>query len=121
MLLATHIPTVSRHFQQLGLSPDLYFYDWFVPLFSNTLSFDLCTRVWDCYLLYEDVFLFRTALSILQVLSSRLEVLGTKEEVLQELMQSTMSIEEEVLFKSIGHYTKSLSMEEYTQWLNRCL
>jgi hypothetical protein len=121
MLLAKHIPTLSRRFQVLGVSPDLYFYDWFLPLFSHILSFDTCTRVWDLYFLHGEIFLFQTALAVLDILQTRLEVLGKRDEVVHELLYAVTALDEQVIFTKIKEYMDKLPEKDYKDWLNRCL
>eukprot|EP01083_Nonionella_stella_P105410 303191_1 len=62
ILFREYIPELSEYFEQLGISSDMYFIGWIIPLFSGAVQFDIATRIWDNYLFRGHKFLFRTAL-----------------------------------------------------------
>ena len=64
---------VHQHLTSLNITPDVYLPEWLLTLFSKHLSLDLATRVWDNFLLEGEIFLHRTALAVLNLLSKKLQ------------------------------------------------
>jgi len=52
---------VIRHFEDQGIGPDLYFMEWCMTLFCKRLSLEVVGRIWDCYLIVGEVFVYRAA------------------------------------------------------------
>lgn len=67
LLFAKTLREVHAHFAALSVSPESYLLDWFMTLFSRALPFDAASRLWDCYLIEGEVFLFRAALALLHL------------------------------------------------------
>ena len=66
---STHIST-SSHFEEEGLSPDLYFMEWCMTVFCKRLDLNVVGRVWDCFLIFGEVFVYRTAVGKLLMFMS---------------------------------------------------
>lgn len=71
-LFAEELPTLHAHFRQQGIESDLYMINWVMSLYCRALPLDLVTRIWDVYVLDGDVAIFRAALGILKLFTSRL-------------------------------------------------
>ncbi|GAA5910639.1 hypothetical protein JCM6882_001046 [Rhodosporidiobolus microsporus] len=71
-LLADVHPKIYNNFSSQVVRPSLYLRPWLSTLFVRFLQLDLSTRLFDCFLLEGDSFLFRVALVILQILEPRL-------------------------------------------------
>lgn len=67
------LPKVHKHFQDIGIAPEQYMVDWFRTLYSQVLSIDLASRVWDIYLAEGELLLYRVALAILKMYSHQFE------------------------------------------------
>jgi hypothetical protein len=52
------LPKLHHNFTVIGVSPQMYVIDWWMPLFCRALPFEVATRCWDLYLLHE-AYLFR--------------------------------------------------------------
>jgi TBC1 domain family member 10 len=63
------LPGLWRHFQrqQPPVHPSMYMTQWFVCIFTNSMPFDMVTRVWDVFLLEGIKVVYRVQLSILRV------------------------------------------------------
>ncbi|XP_071502850.1 LOW QUALITY PROTEIN: TBC1 domain family member 14-like [Diadema antillarum] len=61
------LPRLYAHFDELGISPDLYIIDWMYTLYSKSLPLDVACRVWDVFFRDGEEFLFRVALGILSL------------------------------------------------------
>lgn len=57
-----NLPKLYIHFQNSGLTPDLYLLDWIYTIFAKAMPLDIACRVWDIFLRDGDEFIFRTAL-----------------------------------------------------------
>eukprot|EP00755_Sulcionema_specki_P035241 Sspe_Gene.104516::Locus_80933_Transcript_1_1_Confidence_1.000_Length_1994::g.104516::m.104516 len=71
LILEETQPELHNHFQEIGLYPQLYVYDWFMTLYSKSLPLDIACRIWDLFLLHES-WLYRAACGIIRYLSREL-------------------------------------------------
>ena len=62
MLFAILMPTLYKQFSEMGISTEHYLIDWFFTMFTKSLPLDICSRIWDCFFVEGQVFLFITAL-----------------------------------------------------------
>jgi hypothetical protein len=60
------------HFEDEGIQPNLYLYEWFMSLFAKALNMDIVCRVWDLILLDGIPILYKTAIVILSSLEEEL-------------------------------------------------
>ncbi|KAM0788192.1 hypothetical protein ACM66B_001351 [Microbotryomycetes sp. NB124-2] len=71
-LIADTMPKVYENFLKQAITPRLYLTPWLVTIYVRFLPLDLVTRIFDVFVLEGDSFLFRIALSVLQILEPRL-------------------------------------------------
>lgn len=57
-----NLPKLFTHFQNSGLTPDLYLLDWIYTIFAKAMPLDVACRIWDVFLRDGYEFIFRTAL-----------------------------------------------------------
>eukprot|EP00762_Andalucia_godoyi_P002222 ANDGO_07584.mRNA.1 Ankyrin repeat len=98
--LKDEMPSLHSQFQRLDIRPEMYLADWFTTVFARALPLEICTRIWDWFLLEGEMALFRTAYGILYVLSNRLENC-TREEALTLLQGRFIDLEASMLFQAI--------------------
>ena len=67
LLFSKHLPNLYSFFQRLGVSPEHFLLDYFFTAFSRSLPLPVVTRVWDCFFLEGEVFLYRVALALLKL------------------------------------------------------
>ena len=61
------MPNLYAHFKKLGITSDLYLYDWFESLFTQFFNFKLSGIIIDLYLINGEYILIQTALTILKL------------------------------------------------------
>lgn len=66
VLFEMHMPKLFNKFTEFGISAEHYLLDWFMTIFGKSLPLEVSSRVWDCFLLDGEVFLYRTGLGILK-------------------------------------------------------
>ncbi len=98
-LLRETLPEVSANFARIGLTPNLYLFDWVVTLFSRSFDLDVVSTLWDNYFLDGHVFLFRASLAVLH-LGRDVFKDGGLEECMARIGQ-VGAITEEQFFKSV--------------------
>jgi hypothetical protein len=59
-------PSLYKHFDEIGVRPDMYIYEWLITIFSRSLRIEIAHRIWDNFLSSGIVFLFRVAFGILR-------------------------------------------------------
>lgn len=62
-----HMPNLYNHFKNLGITSDLYIYDWFESLFTQFFNFKLSGVIIDLYIIDGEYILVQTALTILKI------------------------------------------------------
>ena len=67
-----HAPVLHAHLSNMGVKPCMYIFSWLQTLFLQVLPFDIASRVWDNFMLDGAVYLFRTALAIVDLLGPHL-------------------------------------------------
>ena len=71
-LFRHYLPELYQHFENESVTPDLYFMEWSMTLFSKRLSFDVCGRVWDVYLVIGEELIYRAAVALLRCMNEEL-------------------------------------------------
>lgn len=61
-LLKYNLNRLNTHFNQIGLTPEMYLVDWIYSLFAKSMNLELASIIWDNFLRDNDQFLFRAAL-----------------------------------------------------------
>ena len=65
-LLWSLLPELAGHFARHQLSPEVYLFEWLLPIYCRSFSIDVTSRIWDVYLRDGEHFLFVVALAILR-------------------------------------------------------
>lgn len=83
-ILAKKTPRLHEHLvsDELHLDPDAYLSGFFSAMFTQHLSLDDCSRLWDVYVFEGDAVLVRAGVALLAENEGRLLVAKTPEEVL---------------------------------------
>ena len=111
LLFSMHLPTLFNEIVKVHeISAEIYLLDWFLTAFTKTLPFHIATRVWDGFLLEGEIFLFRTAISILKVSKSKLKN-ASFEKYVSILRNLPRDVDEEELFKNINSITIPIYVE----------
>lgn len=99
-LLAQIEPKLDQHFIDVGLIPQHYLLQWWLPIFSKSLPVDICGRIWDCYFLEGEIYSFVASLGILRLYRKSLKSMDM--ESCKKLLSNLPSdIPQEDLFMAI--------------------
>jgi len=82
------------HFEDEGILPNLYLYEWFMSLFAKALNMDIVCRVWDLILLDGIQIMYKTAIVILSTLEEQL-LESDFDQIMQVLKNTSKLITEE--------------------------
>ncbi|KAF5094021.1 hypothetical protein D0Z00_003734 [Geotrichum galactomycetum] len=82
-VLNTKLPSLYNHFKQIRLPPSAYLEPMLTTLYSQHVSIDITSRIWDVMFFEGDSFLLRVALGVLMKYEHKLY--GSQEEVLKIL------------------------------------
>jgi hypothetical protein len=100
-LFRAFLPKLHAHFEAENITPEFYFLEWCITLFCKRLRLEVVGRVWDCYLVFGEAFVYRAAVGILAVLQDQL--LGKSfEQCMRVLSDSAAEISEQQLFDVVG-------------------
>ena len=95
-LIEERMPKLSKHFKSIGLGIESMTYTWFLTVFTATLPFRVCLRIFDVLFLEGDnKILFRVGLSLLSLYRNRILEEGDFAGVWSVLTSCTSSVEDE--------------------------
>lgn len=61
-LLKYNLNRLNAHFNNIGLTSEMYLVDWIYSVFAKSMNLELASIIWDNFLRDNDQFLFRAAL-----------------------------------------------------------
>uniref|UniRef100_A0A2S2QFH6 TBC1 domain family member 12 n=1 Tax=Sipha flava TaxID=143950 RepID=A0A2S2QFH6_9HEMI len=61
-LLKFNLKKLNNHFNQIGLTSEMYLVDWIYSVFAKSMNLELSSIIWDNFVKDKDQFLFRAAL-----------------------------------------------------------
>ncbi|KAF2078186.1 hypothetical protein CYY_000476 [Polysphondylium violaceum] len=100
LLFKQHLPNLFHQFKQLELSTEHFLLEWFMTLFTKLLPFHIVCRIWDCFLIEGESFIYSASIGILR--SCRKFITNSNfEETLNIIRSVPHDFKEERLFKSI--------------------
>lgn len=87
--LSTKAPQLHKHLttEGLALDPEDYLLDVFTALFTQHLSLDECTRLWDVYVFEGDAVLVRAAVALLMQREASLLAASSCSDILRALAE----------------------------------
>jgi len=118
VLFKEHLPELHKHFASEGVEPGLYFMEWCMTLFCKRLKLDVVGRVWDCYLISGESFVYRCAVGILSCLSK--ELMGQPfERIIKILAASPQSLTDTELFSACTPVQFSNALRDRLEHIQR--
>lgn len=72
LVFKENLSELCDHFENEGVQPQFYLYEWFATLFSRALPEEAVGRVWDLYFFYGPVVLYKAAVGLLALLKGKL-------------------------------------------------
>eukprot|EP01132_Coremiostelium_polycephalum_P000879 gene879-1101_t len=100
LLFQRHLPKLYRKFKELSISPEHYLLEWFMTLFTKLLPLPIVSRVWDCYLIEGESYVYSVAIGILKCCRKILMV-SNFEEAIEVLRTMPQDFKEDSLFAAI--------------------
>ena len=114
-LMRDKIPRLGKAFDEFGIQISLFLFEWVIALFSNILSLDVSSRIWDQYLLFGDVHLMKVCLAMSFCLEKQLQ-----EPSFETLVTMFKSVEKHItpanLFKAIDSDIKLKEKDYDNLW-----
>lgn len=109
-ILGHNLQDLCFHFEDEGIQPNLYLYEWFMSIFSKSLNLNLILRVWDM-IIFEGIHtLYKTAIAILQLLEEEL-LESDFDEIMQILRNTQKSITDE------DQFVELITQAKIPEWL----
>ena len=84
-----YLPKLYSHFDKLGISCHLYFFDCIESLFTNILDIKIASKIIDLYLIFGEYALIQSSITILKLMEDTLINLDV-DEILKELKFNLM-------------------------------
>eukprot|EP01029_Cantina_marsupialis_P023951 TRINITY_DN604226_c0_g1_i1.p1 TRINITY_DN604226_c0_g1~~TRINITY_DN604226_c0_g1_i1.p1 ORF type:complete len:494 (-),score=127.66 TRINITY_DN604226_c0_g1_i1:437-1918(-) len=97
---------LHNHFEEIGITPEMYFFVWYMTVFMRAFPLEVVARLWDCFLVEGEVFLFKTAIGIIKLLEPTILKMDEMHEILQLLNKPDIIIEA-ILMDTIGNIKMS--------------
>lgn len=90
-ILKENLLDLSLHLEKEGMQPAIFLMEWFVTLYSKTLSQEVAVRVWDLYFYFGNIELFKAGVGIMKILNGQM-----MESDLAGIMENLTHISEKV-------------------------
>jgi len=72
IIFAQYAPELCEHFNNLNITTEHFLLDWWLTLFSKSVSIPLACHIWDCFLIEGEIFVHYVAVGALKLFSSEL-------------------------------------------------
>ena len=89
-----------EHFQRLQINSNIFFYKWVKNLFCENLKYEIVLRIFDNFLMKENVIFIEVSLALLKYLEKDLNT-NKRSEIFEILKNETKKISEKELFNII--------------------
>jgi len=118
ILFKLHLPKLFDQFKQLELSTEHFLLEWFMTLFTKLVPFHIVCRLWDCFLIEGESFIYSASIGILR--SCRKFIINSNfEETLSIIRMVPHDFKEERLFKSIKAIYIPKNIEKFIISMNQ--
>lgn len=71
-LFSKYLPELKRHFDKLEIPEEIWISKWYRTLFTLSLPFDICKRIWDCIIVLGIDFLLNFTLAFMKYIEQDL-------------------------------------------------
>jgi hypothetical protein len=99
-LLQECLPPIAANLASLGVTPEMYFFDWTMTLFSRALPLECAARVWDVYFLDGIPYLFRVGLGVFTLFRDTFAT-GGFDDCTSQLGRLSGDVTEDALFRAV--------------------
>ncbi|XP_041694177.2 carabin isoform X3 [Coregonus clupeaformis] len=108
-------PQLSKHIEDVRVSPIHFVIPWFLTLFTSLPCWDSVLAIWDLIMLHGLSAVFRTGLTIIQLLESRLMNLTDEAAVLPMLLRVPVDVSQHCVL------LPALWSTEVQEWEIKCM
>ena len=110
-LLKKYIPKISKLFEKMEITPELYLIPWFEEFFTKTFGLNILNHIFDLFLINGEYILFQTGLSIIKLLEDDLPNLTINEifKSLKKISNNITEIDFMHIFQSFDKVKKDVS------------
>ena len=102
-IFAEILPKLNKYFQKLGITCDLYLYDWLEGLFMQTLNIKISSYIFELFLIYGEYILIQTSITILKILEKDL-LNKTYDEIFKKLKRALSKLNLVKFFEVFRNY-----------------
>ena len=99
-----YLPRLNKHFKKLGITCDLYLYDWFEGLFIQSVNLKISSIIFELFLIYGEYILIQTSITILKLLEEDLLNL-TIDETFKALKRIPLKLNASTFLETFRNYT----------------
>ncbi|EGC37416.1 hypothetical protein DICPUDRAFT_86979 [Dictyostelium purpureum] len=117
-IFKNEIPKLYEKFCELGLSTEHFLLEWFMTLFTKQLPLNIVFRIWDCYIMEGESFIYSTSIGILK-LCKKFILLSNFEESLNIIKSTPHDLKEDDLFDSIKSIKIHNSVKKIINLVNK--
>jgi len=103
-IFSEYLPKLKKHFDKLGITCDLYLYDWIEGLFMQSLNINISSIIFELFLIYGEYILIQTSITILKILEKELFNL-TINEIFKKLKDIPLKISLIKFFEIFRNYS----------------
>ena len=110
-LLKKYIPKISKLFEKMEITPELYLIPWFEEFFTKSFGLNILNHIFDLFLINGEYILFQTGLSIIKLLEDDLPNLTINEifKSLKKISNDITEIDFMHIFQSFDKVKKDVS------------
>ena len=73
-LMEKNAPSVLEHFNAIKLETRMYLVSWFLSVFAMSFKDEFLWRIWDNFLLEEELYLFKVGITIIKYYEPELKM-----------------------------------------------
>ena len=99
-----YLPRLNKHFEKLGITCDLYLYDWLEGLFIQSVNLKISSIIFELFLIYGEYILIQTSITILKLLEEDLLNL-TIDETFKALKRMPLKLNVSTFLETFRNYT----------------
>ena len=103
-IFGEYLPRLNKHFEKLGITCDLYLYDWLEGLFIQSVNLKISSIIFESFLIYGEYVLIQASITILKLLEEDLLNL-TIDEIFKALKRMPLKLNTTSFFEAFKNYS----------------
>jgi len=105
IIFAQYAPELYEHFNNLNITTEHFLLDWWLTLFTKSVSLPLACHIWDCFLIEGEIFVHYVAVGALKLFEAQLLKASFEECLDLVTLQIPKNITESSLFAIVKEFT----------------